>query len=152
MKKVLFDTNILVAGTIEGHQEHKDCFPWMLSVKQGQIQGFISTHAIAEFYGVMTRLPLPHPPNPQHIYHATTHNLAAFHAVDLKIEDYLKAIRIVATLNITLGGIDHALIAQVALREKVDFLLTLTPQNFTGWQTNITIKTPDKHLLLATVA
>jgi predicted nucleic acid-binding protein len=137
MMKVLFDTNILVASTIEAHPHHSISLPWIQQVRNRIIQGYISTHSIAELYAVMTRLPLAQPLNPQQIHELIVNNLESFHPVDLESNDYLEIIRNVAVLNITGGGIYDAIIAQAALKANVDMLLTMNSKHFTRLGENI---------------
>ncbi|MCY7334328.1 MAG: PIN domain-containing protein [Pseudanabaena sp. CAN_BIN31] len=66
--KVLFDTNIIVAASIEAHPNHSVSLPWIQQVRSQKITGYISTHSIAEIYAVMTRLPLVKPLSPQQTY------------------------------------------------------------------------------------
>ncbi len=131
MMKVLFDTNILVASTIEAHPNHAISLPWIQQVRNKSIHGYISTHSIAELYAVMTRLPLAQPLNSQQVYELIVNNLESFHLVDLESNDYLEIIRNVARLNITGGGIYDAIIAQAALKANVDVLLTMNSKHFT---------------------
>ncbi|MCL1493377.1 MAG: PIN domain-containing protein [Pseudanabaena sp. Salubria-1] len=131
MMKVLFDTNVLVAATIEAHPNHAITLPWIQKVRNKSIQGYISTHSIAELYAVMTRLPLAQPLNSQQVHDVIVNNLESFHPVDLESSDYLEIIRNVAKLNITGGGIYDAIIAQAALKANVDILLTMNSKHFT---------------------
>jgi len=131
MMKVLFDTNILVAATIEAHPNHAITLPWIQKVRNKSIQGYISTHSIAELYAVMTRLPLAQPLNSQQVHDVIVNNLESFHPVDLESSDYLEIIQNVAKLNITGGGIYDAIIAQAALKANVDVLLTMNSKHFT---------------------
>jgi predicted nucleic acid-binding protein len=137
MMKVLFDTNILVASTIEAHPNHAISLPWIQQVRNKSIQGYISTHSIAELYAVMTRLPLVHPLTAQQVQELIVNNLESFHPVDLESNDYLEVIRNVARLNITGGGIYDAIIAQAALKANVDILLTMNFKHFTRLGENI---------------
>jgi predicted nucleic acid-binding protein len=131
MMKVLFDTNVLVAATIKAHPNHAITLPWIQKVRNKSIQGYISTHSIAELYAVMTRLPLAQPLNSQQVHDVIVNNLESFHPVDLESSDYLEIIRNVAKLNITGGGIYDAIIAQAALKANVDILLTMNSKHFT---------------------
>lgn len=137
MLKVLFDTNILVASTIEAHPNHAISFPWIQQVRTKSIQGYLSTHSIAELYAVMTRLPLAQPLSPRQVHDVIVNNLESFHSVDLESNDYLEIIRNVARLNIIGGGIYDAIIAQAALKANVDTLLTLNSKHFTRLGENI---------------
>jgi predicted nucleic acid-binding protein len=137
MMKVLFDTNILVASTIEAHPQHAVSLPWMQQVRNKSVQGFISTHSIAEFYAVLTRLPLAQPLSPQQVYELIVNNLESLHPIDLESNDYLEIIRNVARLNIKGGGIYDAIIAQAALKANVDILLTINSKHFIRLGENI---------------
>ena len=57
MTIVLFDTSVLVAAMLEEHPHHSKCFAWLQRVRSEEIEGFISTHSIAELYSVLTRFP-----------------------------------------------------------------------------------------------
>ena len=137
MLKVLFDTNILVAATIEAHPNHAISLPWVQQVRSRSIEGYISAHSIAELYAVMTRLPLSQPLSPQQVHDMIVNNLESFHSVNLENNDYLEIIRNVARLNITGGGIYDAIIAQAALKANVDTLLTVNAKHFTRLGENI---------------
>ncbi len=63
--KVLFDTSVLVPAFIVNHPQHSVCFSKIKAAKSGQIQGFISTHSLAETYSVITRLPIQPRISPQ---------------------------------------------------------------------------------------
>ncbi|WP_242541553.1 type II toxin-antitoxin system VapC family toxin [Phormidium pseudopriestleyi] len=56
--KALFDTSVIVAASLSQHPQHTLCFPKLELAKQGQIQGYLSTHSLAETYSVLTRLPI----------------------------------------------------------------------------------------------
>ena len=131
MIKVLFDTNILVAATIETHPNYAIAFPWLQQVRNRAIYGYISTHSLAELYSVLTRLPLPRKIGPQQACDGIKNNLNYFEFIDLDSNDYIKVIETVSQAEITGGGIYDALIAQAALKAKVDILLTLNPKHFT---------------------
>jgi len=129
--KVLFDTNMLVAAMVETHPKYAISLPWVQKVRGRVISGYISTHSLAEIYSVLTRLPLPKPISAQQAYNGITNNLMFFNIIELDSNDYLKVIKKVSELKITGGGIYDALIAQAAVKAKVDILLTLNPKHFT---------------------
>jgi predicted nucleic acid-binding protein len=76
--KVLFDTSVLIAALVVSHPQHAACFPRLKAAQSKQIQGFISTHTLAEAYSVLTRLPfspasLPNKPKASsQIFHSTS--------------------------------------------------------------------------------
>ena len=141
--KVLFDTNMLVSAMIEAHSHYGISFPWVQKVRNGEISGYVSTHSLAELYSVLTRLPLPKPLSAEQAYHGITNNLKEFNTINLDPvpplkrgvrgdrNDYLKVLEHISQLHITGGGIYDALIAQAALKAKVDILLTFNPKHFT---------------------
>ncbi|MEH1939659.1 MAG: PIN domain-containing protein [Nostoc sp.] len=128
--KVLFDTSVLVPAFIVNHPQHSVCFSKIKAAKSGQIQGFISTHSLAETYSVITRLPIQPRINPQQAQMIIVDMSQYLEAVPLLFDDYQAAIAQMATLNLPGGGIFDALIAQAALKAEVDTLLTLNPNHF----------------------
>ncbi len=55
--KVYLDTNVLIAASVESHQHHLQSFDLLKAVKNGKLQGCVSTHGLAGFYSVLTRAP-----------------------------------------------------------------------------------------------
>jgi predicted nucleic acid-binding protein len=128
--KVLFDTSIIVAALVEDHPNHLRCFPWLEQVKSEEIQGFISTHTIAEVYAVLTGLPRRPRISPRLAQRLLTENFNNFNPVVLTAEDYQIVLTRMVNLNLSGGGIYDALIAQSAMKVEVDILLTLNPKDF----------------------
>lgn len=131
MVKVLFDTSVLVAALVVSHPRHGSCFPHLKAAESRQVEGFISTHTLAETYSVLTRLPIQPRLTPAQAQSITTDISQHLNIIPLFSEDYLAAISRMATINLPGGGIFDALIAQAALKAKVDILLTLNPNHFT---------------------
>lgn len=143
--KVLFDTSVLVAAIVVNHPRHTDCIPWLEQAMSEAIEGYISTHSLAETYAVLTRLPLSPRIAPDLAQRLITENLRSFSMTPLIPEDYRSAIATMVNLNLTGGGIYDALIAQVALKAGVDILLTLNPGHFTrlGDEIACRVQTPE---------
>jgi predicted nucleic acid-binding protein len=129
--KVLFDTSVLVPAIIVNHPQHSVCFSHLRAAKSAQIQGFISTHSLAETYSVITRLPIQPRINPQQAQIIVVDISQYLQGIPLLVNDYQDAIALMATLNLPGGAIFDALIAQAALKAEVDALLTLNPNHFT---------------------
>jgi predicted nucleic acid-binding protein len=55
--KYLFDTSVLVAAILTGHNSYQTCLPLLQQAQTRQIDGLISTHTLAELYSVLTRIP-----------------------------------------------------------------------------------------------
>lgn len=131
MVKALFDTSVLVSAFLVNHPKHQSCTPWLHEVKTRQIQGTIATHTFAETYSVLTRLPISPRISPTIARQLIRENLKEFEVISLVAEDYQRVIDQMVVLNLTGGAIYDALIAQAAIKAKVDLLLTLNPDHFT---------------------
>ena len=128
---VLFDTSVLVAALIVSHPQNSACFPRLKAAESKQIEGFISTHSLAETYSVMTRIPIQPRITPSKTQIIIGNISQHLEIVPLHSDDYLSAIDRMAALNLQGGGIFDAIIAQAALKANVDVLLTLNPNHFT---------------------
>jgi predicted nucleic acid-binding protein len=65
--KVLFDTSVIVAASLPQHLNHTPCFIQLQEAKTAQIQGYLSTHSLAELYSVLTRMPSQPRMSPQDV-------------------------------------------------------------------------------------
>jgi predicted nucleic acid-binding protein len=128
---VLFDTSVLIAALIEDHPSHSQSLSWLERVRSREIEGFVSTHTIAELYSVLTRIPRQPRINPELAQRLILENLSSFNKVVLTAEDYQATVSKMVNLNLPGGGIYDGLIAQAALKAGVDVLLTLNPNDFT---------------------
>jgi predicted nucleic acid-binding protein len=129
--KILFDTSVLVAAFEVSHPRHGVCLPWLQRVQEEEIDGYLSTHTLAELYSVLTRLPVKPPISPALAQRLLDENLQLFVAIPLTADNYQQAIARMVRLNLPGGGIFDALIAQAALKAEVDRLFTLNPSHFT---------------------
>lgn len=129
--KVLFDTSVIVAASLPQHPSHVACLAQLQAAQSGQIEGYLSTHSLAEIYSVLTRMPSKPRMSPQDVRLLIEHQLQYLKAVSLEHTDYQVAIAQVSDLNLPGGGVFDALIAQAALKLEVDRLLTLNPKHFT---------------------
>ncbi|MEO1145234.1 MAG: PIN domain-containing protein [Cyanobacteria bacterium J06638_22] len=129
--KVLFDTTVLVAGTLTQHPNHEPCFVELQRVFSGQHQGYLSTHSLAETYSVLTRLPIQPRISPANAESIIQRLLQYLEPVALTSKNYQAAIAQMTTLNLAGGAIFDALIAQAALNISAIRLLTLNPNHFT---------------------
>jgi predicted nucleic acid-binding protein len=136
--KVLFDTSILVAAMVVDHPNYVQSRPWLQRVHVEEIQGFVSTHTLAELYATLTRLPRNLGISPAAAQQLLGHNLNKFETVSLTVEDYRATIARMVSLNLPGGGIYDALIAQAAIKANVDILLTLNPNDFTRLREDVT--------------
>jgi predicted nucleic acid-binding protein len=121
----------MIAALLPGHQSHGPCFTHLQTAQSGQIQGYLSTHSLAELYSVMTRMPIQPRMSPQEANMLLDRCLQYLDAVPLEVADYKAAIAQMTALNLPGGGIFDALIAQAAFKVSADRILTLNPGHFT---------------------
>lgn len=109
----------------------------MQAARSKQIQGYLSTHSLAETYSVLTRMPIQPKISPAAAESIVLGLMQYLEIIPLVATDYQAAISQMVALNIAGGGIFDALIAQAALKAKVDRLLTLNPNHFARLDTAI---------------
>ncbi|MCU0543683.1 MAG: PIN domain-containing protein [Oscillatoriaceae cyanobacterium Prado104] len=129
--KVLFDTSVIIAALLPKHPSHAPCFAELKAAQSRKIQGYLSTHSLAEVYSVMTRMPSQPRLSPGDAQILLERCLQYLEAVPLETADYQAAIAQMTALNLPGGGIFDALIARAALKVAADRLLTLNPNHFT---------------------
>jgi len=55
MNKIFLDTNVLVSAIDTTRENHKKVISLIEKIKEKEVQGFISTQIIGEFYVSLTR-------------------------------------------------------------------------------------------------
>lgn len=127
----LYDTSALVAALLVEHPNHERAFPELELARRGEVQGYLSTHTLAELYAVITRLPTPLKVLPEEAQALIADLLEYLTPVSLLPEEYQGAIARMAKFQLTGGGIFDGLIAQAALKVRADRLITFNPKDFT---------------------
>jgi predicted nucleic acid-binding protein len=129
--KVLLDTSVLVAATVEAHPSHDVALPWLQKARSGEITGLVAAHSLAEFYAVLTTLPIEPRITPTIARELITHNvLGALEIVYLSGEDYIAVISHLADLGISGGATYDALIMHAASKASVERVVTLDEKDF----------------------
>ena len=108
--KVCFDTSTLVAALLQQHPHHAIAFPRLQAVKEGSVQGHLTTHGLAEIFATLTALPLKPrllPADVQRIIQQSI--LAYFILIPLSADHYRDAIELTVTRNLASGAIYDAL-------------------------------------------
>ena len=127
--KVLFDSSVLIAAMTAKHVQHKAALTWATKTSSGQVEAFMSTHALAELYSVLTG----HPHwriTPQACLESLTIIQAYIQPVALGTKDYTWVLQRMANLGLPGGSIYDALHARAALKQKADVLLSLNTKHF----------------------
>jgi predicted nucleic acid-binding protein len=128
--KALFDTSVLVAAILTGHEQHQSCVAILKQAQKLEVTGLVCTHSLAELYAVLTRIPQMKVP-PTLAQSLLNNNLRSFEVIALLPEDYFSAIELMVQNQLPGGGIFDALIAQASLKTQADVLFTLNPKHFT---------------------
>lgn len=107
----LYDTSVLVAALLVEHPNHGSAFPQLELARRGEVQGYLSTHTLAELYAVITRLPQPLKVLPEEAQVLIADLLEYLIPVSLLPEEYQSAIARMAKFQLTGGGMFDAIIA-----------------------------------------
>lgn len=131
MTKVLLDTSVLVAATVQKHSSHLAAFSALDRVQSGKDEGLISAHSLCEMYAVLTKIPFPfrHTPE-QALLNIEENVLPHFETVALTRQDYPVLIREAAMIGIQGGTIYDALLLKCALKSGAGILVTLNTRHF----------------------
>lgn len=128
--KLLFDTSVLVAALHAGHEHHARAKPWLAAVDRSSLDGLITTHAIAETWATLSRLPIAPRLTPAQAFQVVARLDQAFSVVALDLDLYRGAIDRCAGRGFSSGSVFDALHLVAAEREKVDSLLTFNQRDF----------------------
>ncbi len=129
--KALFDTSLLVASSLQSHQDHARAAVWMNNARQGQVQAVVSAHSLAEVYSVLTRLPPPQRVAPAVAWQIIEHNILSLaEIVALSGDEYIELLRQLSQNGITGGAVYDAIIARAADKAQVDGIVTFNVKDF----------------------
>jgi predicted nucleic acid-binding protein len=128
--KVFFDTSVLVAAVVEAHGMHERALPWLQRAKAGGLEMYVSGHALAEIYAVLTGLPVKPKITPATAMRLVEANvLRSAKVISLSASDYRTALRRMSEAGLSGGVVYDALIATSARKAGVDRLLTMNTKD-----------------------
>ena len=129
--KAYFDTNVLVAASVQGHPQHVQAFDLIEKVKEGTFRGVISTHGSAEYYSVLTRAPFTSRIHPADAGRLLEENiLPYFELVSLSTNDYKAVLLSGAKVGLAGGVIFDALHLHCAQKAECDRIYTFNLRDF----------------------
>lgn len=144
--KVACDTSILVPALWKWHAEHLACVAWLDAARSGRVELVVQSHALAETYAVLTRLPVKPKISPVDAWTVIEQSLLP-HAtlVDIPASVYCRVLASLSTCGLAGGIVYDALIAAAAESAAVEWLLTNNVSHFeTVWpQGRGRIRTPE---------
>ena len=131
IKKIFFDTSVLIPAFAESHPNHKECFSILEKVSDKKIEVVTSSHALLEFYSVFSKLPLKTRISPLEIREIIEKNIYQnFKIVVLEEKDYREVISQISSLGLP-GGIVYDLLHYIAARKaKASLILTYNEKDF----------------------
>jgi predicted nucleic acid-binding protein len=126
---VAIDTSVLVAGVFAAHEFHAPAKQWLDAIDRRELEALVATHALAELYGVLTRLRGGLSPEEAQV---TVSNLPnRMRVVPLTTGAYMAAVERCSTRALKSGSVFDALHLIAAERSRADVLLTFNPGDFT---------------------
>lgn len=129
--RVLLDTSLLIAATVEGHPAHAAAFPWLQRVKDQADDGVVAAHSLAETYAILTRLPIRPAITPVLAREIIQVNiLDTCEVVALSDADYVTLLNHLTDLGIAGGAVYDALLLHTAAKVGVDQVVTLNAHDF----------------------
>lgn len=127
----LCDSSVLIAAILPGHTHHEPSRQFVKKIVAGQSKGLLALHTLAEFYSVVTRIPLDVQIDPQNARRLVKEILIEhFSLVEPSAKDYESAMDRVVEQNLRGGAIHDALILQTALKKKTTHLVTWNLKHF----------------------
>ncbi|HMV43278.1 MAG TPA: PIN domain-containing protein [Leptospiraceae bacterium] len=131
IKRLFFDTSVLIPAFAEAHPNHKQCFSFLEKISNQKIEVVTSAHALLEFYSVFSKLPLKTRISPLEIKEIIEKNIYPnFKVIALEEKDYKEIILQITSLGLS-GGIVYDLFHVVAARKvKSNAIITYNEKDF----------------------
>ena len=130
--KVAFDTSVLVAGSVAGHEHGPRATAWLDGAKAGRFEAQASWHAFGEVWATLTALPAT-PRVPPALAERVVQRLGRHvRPGDLTWPDYLAAMERCVDRGLRSGAFFDALHLIVAERWAADLFLTFNTRHFSA--------------------
>lgn len=129
--KVCLDTSVLVAALVEDHPHHARAASVLISAKGKKIQAYVSAHAVAELYAVLTRAPLTPPIFPSEARQMIEQTvLPLVEVVALSGAEYRQVVAECADAGWSGGAIYDAIYLRAAKQARCERLYTFNVKHF----------------------
>ena len=129
--KVCFDTSVLVAALVVHHPRHPVAFERLAAVHTGNLQGYVTTHGLAEVYATLTALPLKPRLSPSDALRLIDHSvMGRYKVVPLGARHYSDALALTVRQGLASGAIYDALHLIGARTAGCERLLTFNIRHF----------------------
>lgn len=129
--KLFFDTSVLVAAAVGHHRHHVAGAAAFRQVISGRHSGVISTHALAETFSTLTRLPVVPMITATEAYRYVTETVVPHcESVTLREGDYLSILESAAKAGLRGGILYDALQLYCAEKARCDRIYTFNLEHF----------------------
>ena len=129
--KTLFDTSVLVQALERALQQHSRARPWLDRALRGEFEWAVSSHALAELYGVLTVLPVSPrilPGEARRLIHDSVEKAAE--VVSLSARDHRDVLTDLSERGLSGGIVYDALVCKAAQKANARRLLTFNVAHF----------------------
>jgi predicted nucleic acid-binding protein len=128
---LFFDTSVLIAASSASHPHHLQALAALSLLRNPNHRGWMSQHAVAETYAILTSAPLVPRIHPGEALTIIRDNLLPFISiVPLTPEDYREAIAQMAEAGWRSGKIYDALHLRCASKQPIDRICTFNVKEF----------------------
>lgn len=142
MKIAFLDTSIFVSAFYKKHPLHDSCLNLLSQRKKYRF--ITSSHALTEYYSVMTRLPIPIKIDPLVIFSLIEENIVPYIEIaSLTSNESVSFLKKASRLQIMGGNIHDFYHLNVAEKAKCDILYTLNTKDFIKFKSEIKILKPE---------
>ena len=129
--RVLLDTSVVVAALVEDHLRHRVAFPWLRDLRNGDSEGLIAAHSIAEIYAVLSSLPISPRITPSAAWALIEHSvLPLVQVIELSAVNVQEVVRRLSRQGLSGGVVYDALIAEAAIKADAELIVTLNAVDF----------------------
>lgn len=123
-----FDTSALIPVFLEEHVHHEASLKAFL--RADKESGFFGAHSLAEMYATITRLPGKQRLSGEQVLLFLDNVIERLTPIELSASEYYQLVKICAERGIVGGAIYDALLAECALKAKVDVLFSWNTRHF----------------------
>ncbi len=128
---LFFDTSVLIAASSASHIHHPQALAAIASLRSGKNHGWMSQHAVAETFAILTSAPLVPRIHPSEALRIIEDNfLPWISVVALGPEDYKEVVRDMAAGGWRSGKIYDALHLHCAAKQEIDRIYTFNVKDF----------------------
>ena len=136
--KAALDTSVLVSALHRAHPRHEDARAWLEAAMHRGAVAFVTTHARAETWSVLSRIPGPNRLSPARVRDMVRRIEDIVTVVPLDTSDYRGAIDRCADRGFSSGVVFDALHLVAAERVGAELLLTFNLDDFVRLRDRVT--------------